>query len=177
MNFFNKIFTDYGLNNNTAIKYLSIVALSIVILLICLLAYGIGKMITSKIIPRYIKRSKNKFDDILLSNKFYSRLSHALPIIIVYLVEPYMGIQRNSREDSSCLLNYSSGLLLVSLLDSIDELYKMYEISKTKPITAILQVVKSNSIYCDWNYIYLNLMGENPLALLGGLGALSAVFH
>ena len=26
--FFNKIFTDYGLNNNTAIKYLSIVALA-----------------------------------------------------------------------------------------------------------------------------------------------------
>ena len=66
-------------------------------------------MITSKIIPRYIKRSKNKFDDILLSNKFYSRLSHALPIIIVYLVEPLYGEYSETVEDSSCLLNYSSG--------------------------------------------------------------------
>ena len=53
----------------------------------------------------------------------------------------------------------------------------MYEISKTKPITAILQVVKV-IVYIVTGIIFVaNLMGENPLALLGGLGALSAVFH
>ncbi|HHX54805.1 MAG TPA: mechanosensitive ion channel [Clostridiales bacterium] len=177
MNFFNKIFTYYGLNNNTAIKYLSIIALSIVVLLICLLAYGIGKMITNKIIPRYIKKSKNKFDDILLSNKFYSRLSHVLPIIIVYLVEPLYGEYSETVEKiAHAYLIIVVVLLLVSLLDSVDELYKAYEISKTKPITAILQVVKVIVYIVTGIILVANLMGENPLALLGGLGALSAVF-
>ena len=177
MNFFNKIFTDYGMGSNSAIKYLSLIAFTIVVLLICLLANWIGKMITNKVIPRYIKKSKNKFDDILLSNKFYSRASHVLPIAIVYLVEPLYGEYSAIVEKiAHTYLIIVVILLLVSLLDSLDELYKAYEISKTKPITAILQVVKV-IVYIVAGIIFVaNLMGENPLALLGGLGALSAVF-
>lgn len=177
MSFFNKIFTNYGISNNTAVKYLSLIALTIVVLLICLVTNWIGKRIAKKVLPRYIKRSKARFDDILLNNKFYERLSHILPIITIYLVEPLYGEYSNIVEKiANSYLIIVVVLLVVSILDSVDELYKTYEISKTKPITAVLQVVKVIIYIITGIILVANLMGENPLALLGGLGALSAVF-
>lgn len=176
MAFLNEIFTNLGVNN-IAINYFSLITLTILLLFICLIANGIGKMVAKKVLPKYIKKSRTKFDDILLHNKFYERLSHILPIVIIYLVQPLYGNYDNIVERiAHTYLIIVVLLLVVSVLDSVDELYKEYEISKTKPITAILQVVKV-IVYIIAIIIFVaNLMGENPLALLGGLGALSAVF-
>lgn len=176
MDILNGLMNNY-IENNTIVKYLSLFALSIIVLLVCLIAYYIAKKIVSIVIKKYVVQSKSRLDDILYEKKFYERMAHTVPIIVLYLVQPAFN-------EYSSLVDKIAGtyliiiiiLLVDSALNSVDDLYKQYEISKTRPITAVLQVVKVVVYILGVFLILANLMGESPIALLGGMGALSAVF-
>lgn len=163
--------------NNTIMKYLSLILLTIIILLVCLVAHYVTKEIVKRIIHKYIKKSKSQFDDILYDNGFYEKLAHLVPIIIIYIAEPLFNEYAHIvRKIAGTYLIIALVLALVSLLDSVDALYKQFEISKTRPITAVLQVAKI-IVYIIAGILFVaTIMGENPLTLLGGIGALSAVF-
>ncbi len=159
------------------IKYLSLLLLAAIIILICLVAFYISRKIVRFVLPKYIKKSKGGFDDILLENKFYERLAHLVPIIILNIAKPLFNDYSEVIDKFvSTYLIIILVLLAISALDSVDTLYKQYEISKTRPITGILQIVKVVIYIVTAILLIANLMGESPLALLGGIGALSAVF-
>src|SRR5690625_4416117 len=61
------------------------------------------------------------------------------------------------------------------LLSVINDVYQTYEVSKEKPIKGYIQVVKIIVIVIGIILVIANLMGESPIILLSGLGALSAV--
>lgn len=62
-----------------------------------------------------------------------------------------------------------------ALLDAIDAIYRTYEVSKMRPIRGYIQVAKIILYIIGAIVVISNLMGQNPLILLSGLGALSAV--
>lgn len=62
-----------------------------------------------------------------------------------------------------------------ALLDAIDAIYRTYEVSKIRPIRGYIQVAKIILYIIAAIVVISNLMGQNPLILLSGLGALSAV--
>jgi miniconductance mechanosensitive channel len=66
-------------------------------------------------------------------------------------------------------------LIIDSLLNAADDIYRTFDISKTRPIKGILQVIKIVAFVVGGIVIISSLIGQNPLILLGGLGALSAV--
>lgn len=166
-----------NVTNATAVKYLSLIGLIVLLLLLCFVAYYIAKKFVKFIIPKYIKKWKSRLGDILYEKGFYNKLAHILPIIIVYMAEPLFN-------EYSYIVEKVAGAYLaivfvqitVAALDSIDESYKQYEISKTRPITAALQVIKIVVYIIAIILFVAILIGENPLTLIGGLGALSAVF-
>ena len=66
-------------------------------------------------------------------------------------------------------------MFIQSLLYALNDIYQTFEISKVKPIKGYIQVV--NIIIMTFGFILVisNLIGESPLILLSGIGALSAV--
>ena len=51
--------------NYTMIKYISLIALSIIVILLCKLFFHLSKKIGKYILPKYIKKSKSKLITIL----------------------------------------------------------------------------------------------------------------
>ena len=164
--------------NYTMIKYISLIALSIIVILLCKLFFYLSKKIGKYILPKYIKKSKSKLITILFEHGFHDKLAHIVPVIILYLVAPLFNeygefiIKAAAIYFIIALVN-----ILTSLLDSINELYKQFEISKTRPITPILQIVKVVLFIIAGILLIATFIGEKkPFTLLGGIGALSAVF-
>ncbi len=65
--------------------------------------------------------------------------------------------------------------ILLALLDAADDIYQTYEVSKTRPIKGFLQVIKIVAIIVTGIMTAAYLMGQSPVLLLGGLGAMTAV--
>lgn len=176
MSYFYELFKDYGINHNF-VGYVSLLALTLIMIASCVVSYYVAKMIVLKIITGYVKRSKHKYDDILLEKKFFQRGTHIVPIIIIYLFAPlFAEYDKVIGKAASTYLIIISFLLMISVLNTIDDIYQTFEISKTKPIKGLLQIVQVIIYIIAAIAIIANLLGEKPMALLGGIGALSAVF-
>jgi miniconductance mechanosensitive channel len=114
----------------------------------------------------------------MLENKVFSRIVDLLPGIIVYLFAPAFEsmVKLLIRRGCAVYMCIVSLFVIGALLNSIDQIYRNYPISKVRPIKGFLQVVKI-VFYIIIGIILIGiLMDQNPLLLIGGVGALAAVF-
>lgn len=164
-------------DNQTILKYFSLIILSIIVVLVCLLAFHISKKLVKRILPRYINQSISKFSSILYEHGFQEKLAHVIPVIIIYLSQPLFNEYSDFiKKVADTYFVIVFVIIAIALLDSINELYKQFEISKTRPITPILQIVKV-LLFIVAGIVFVGIIiRQNPLTLLGGIGALSAVF-
>jgi miniconductance mechanosensitive channel len=66
-------------------------------------------------------------------------------------------------------------LVLNSFMNAVNDIYLTYDISKVRPIKGYIQVAKIILFFVGAILMIATLIGQNPVVLLGGLGALSAV--
>lgn len=66
-------------------------------------------------------------------------------------------------------------VVINALLNAFDIIYRTFPVSKVRPIKGYIQVVKIILFIVGGITIISNLIGQNPLIILSGLGALSAV--
>ncbi|PKM63356.1 MAG: mechanosensitive ion channel protein MscS [Firmicutes bacterium HGW-Firmicutes-21] len=122
------------------------------------------------------KKTKHKWDDILLKNKLFHRISWiAIPIVINIFegsLPNHNAVLEKSADISSVLIFI---LIIGSIINSADEIYRGYEISKVRPIKGMLQVAKVVLLIIGAIILIALLIGESPLVLLGGVGAMTAV--
>jgi miniconductance mechanosensitive channel len=150
----------------------------IVVLIIGLsiLANYITKVIVRRIVTKIIRNNRFKWDDALLERRVFQKLSHMVPVLIIYyfstLFPTYQAIIVKGAIGYCIVVGIA---FLNACLNAIDDIYRSYEISKVKPIKGYIQVVKIFIFLIGGIVILANLIGQNPLILLSGLGALSAV--
>jgi miniconductance mechanosensitive channel len=157
--------------------YLSYVVLTLGILLICIIINLIVKKIVLKIIEKIILHNKYQWDNILLEKKVFTRLANILPGIILYIFAPlYLEGTIILRRTAIVYILIIITLVVNSLLDAIEAIYRTFPISKIRPIKGLLQVVKIVFYIIFGIIIVGTLMDQNPLLLLGGIGAAAAVF-
>ncbi|HKM32844.1 MAG TPA: mechanosensitive ion channel domain-containing protein [Oscillospiraceae bacterium] len=159
--------------NETAVAVFMLIGVAI----LCILGFLIVRKIVLAIAKRIIKRSKKRgFADIMLKHRALNRLCHLVPPIILSLC-------------SSLFPSFSSWfyrfigayvvivvmLIVDSLIDCVDDIYRSYEISKTRPIKSLLQVIKIVVYVIGGIILIASLVGQSPLVLLGGIGAMTAV--
>ena len=157
--------------------YLSYGILILIIILSCVMVHIITKNIILKLLAKLIYRNKYQWDNILLERKVFSRMANVLPGIIVYLFAPAFTLF-SSYIRRGCAIYISVVVLFImsALLNAIDDIYRSYPISKVRPIKGLLQVVKI-IFYIVVGIIVLGItLDQNPLLMLGGIGALAAVF-
>ena len=155
------------------------------IAIVTLLALGVGiyflaKFLIKKTIYIIIQRTPSKYDDLLIKNKVFLRICLLIPAILVkyyaddvlpgfpdavYIITKLAKIYE--------IIVYTS--ILIALVNTAQELYNSFEMSKIKPIQGLVQVIKGILYAVCVLLITAFLLGKSVSTIVIGLGTLSAV--
>lgn len=175
MDIIKTLLTDNNVKEDLAV-YLAYGILIALIIILCIIANFITKKVVLKIITRIIRNNKFTWDDILLERKVFHKLSHIVPAIIIFSFA-------SSFPDYEVLIGRAAFvymfvviiLVINAFLTALNDIYNTFEVSKVRPIKGYIQVVKIALFIFGGIILISTLIGQNPLILISGLGALSAV--
>jgi miniconductance mechanosensitive channel len=153
---------------------------SIILLVVCLLANFVTRKFIIQGIQKFIENSKNDWDDVLLKNEVFNSLSTLVPLIFIH----YLSIPILSDFPSliplvhitvkvSLVLVIAS--VLVKALKSLEEVSTRIPSFKDKPIMSYVQLANIMIYVVAAILVFATILDKDPLALLGALGALTAV--
>jgi len=175
MKYIRDLFLDYGANPSLAL-YLSNITMVLLIILLCAAANFTTRKIILRLIVLFITRNKFKWDDMLLDRKVFQRLSHIVPAIIIYTSAPVFPSYQHLLEKGAFVYLFIAAVsVLNAFLNAVNDIYQTYEVSRIRPIRGYIQVAKIILYILGAIVLISTLIGQNPLILLSGLGALSAV--
>lgn len=146
------------------------------VLLVSYIAFVITRKIIYQVVHRLIKKTNTDIDDILLSDKLLYSISYIVPLIIIDALSNLFGTASGFIDVATDVLTVI--VIMVSInyfIDSMTLILEKVPKFKDRPIKSYFQVVKI--ILFIWGVILLIgiLTGQSPWALLGGLGAMTAV--
>ncbi|GIQ70790.1 mechanosensitive ion channel family protein [Xylanibacillus composti] len=171
-------FTNLDLHADMA-AFLSYAIATLLIVLLSFVANLIVKKIILRMIALYITRNRFQWDNKLLERQVFQKLSHIVPAIIIYYASfIYADYPAASQLIEKGALVYMILMILSALnafMNAVNDIYQTYEVSKEKPIKGYIQVAKIILFFVGAILLVATLIGQNPLILLGGLGAISAV--
>jgi len=150
------------------------------LLLVAWVANFVVKKIMLRVIHKIAKRSKSTWDNDLVENKVFDRLSHVAPALIIYSLAPSFIEGNDVVVAVLTKLSYAYialvGAAVVDALLSFAVLRaKKSPALADKPVNSWVQVVKIIVWLFAVIVIIATLLDKSPWALLGGLGALTAV--
>ena len=155
------------------------------IAIITLLIVGFGiyflvKYLIKKTVHIFIKRSPSKYDDLLVKNKVLTRICLLIPAILVkYYADnvlhdfPEMVFIIIKLAKIYEIIVYTS--ILLALVNTANDLYNSFEMSKIKPIQGLVQVIKGILYAVCVLLITAFLLGKRLETIVIGLGTMSAV--
>lgn len=175
MDFIEKQLLQYGVHEGT-VSVLATWIMVVFVLLLCIISNFVTKKVILKVFSRIVKRTMPKWDDILMERRLLHRLSNIVPILIIYSFAPvFPAYQAWIMKVAVLYFIVIVMIVLNTALNTADDIYRTYEVSKVKPIKGIIQVVKIILGTIGIILIVAELIGQSPMILLSGLGALSAV--
>jgi len=175
MEFIKNLLTDLGIQAAMAV-YLSSAIMIAGIGILSVAANMITKKVVLKIITHYINNSQFLWNKYLLERKVFNKLSHVVPAIIIYYFSYTFPAYQYLIEKGVLLYMIVVVLLILNaVLSAVNDIYTTFEISKSRPIRGYIQVIKIFVFIIGGILLISSLIGESPLILLSGIGALSAV--
>jgi len=169
-------FTGYGVDKSTA-QFLSRAILVLFIGLLSVVAKFITEKVVLRVLSHLIYNNKFKWDKVMLEHKVFHKLSQIVPAIIIYSSATLF-----SDPISIVIERFASAYIVLvgisfvdALFNSMDDIYRTYEVSKNKPIKGYLQLGKIIVYILGGIVIIATIVGQSPLLLLSGIGALTAV--
>ncbi|NCA83961.1 MAG: mechanosensitive ion channel [Clostridia bacterium] len=152
----------------------------IAILLLSYLLFVITRKILLTIVTRIVMRTQSHWDDALMEHRVFARAAYLVLAYVLYKLIPYA---LDDYPDLSSFLLLALRiyslvvvmLVLTALLDAILSIYTTYGVSRSKPIKGYIQLGKILIYIFITIWVISVLIGQNPLILIGGLGAFSAI--
>ncbi|MGK0374909.1 MAG: miniconductance mechanosensitive channel [Arenicella sp.] len=148
--------------------------------LIAIVSFFIVKYVLIRAINSLISKSKSDLDDILIKHKVFSRIAHLVPTYLIYTLTsealasyPWLSNIINSTAAIAMVLIVA--LIIDALINSLLEIYHSFSISRRVPIKSFAQVAKLITYFIALIVIASLVIGESPLNLFAGLGAMTAV--
>jgi miniconductance mechanosensitive channel len=168
-----------GIGNSDAVIIADFTLFAIVILL-SIITYFIAKKVLLSTIHQLTKKSKTNWDDRLTERRFFRILSYLVPAFIIYtfapvVLEPYEQFVAGVRVVLSVYMIAVVIMVVNAFLNAVTDIYEDFTIARHKPIKGYVQVAKIIVYIIGFITIIANLFGQNPLGIIGGLGAFSAV--
>lgn len=152
-----------------------------VIIILALIADFIAKRVFLVSMARIAKRTTTQWDDVLVEKKFFHRLAHFAPAIVVYLTigvalydySPKVTVFIQAL--TKIYMVIAALLVINSFLDTLNAIYQELPFAKSRPIKGYLQVVKI-IIYVFAAIVVIGIIiNKNPSSILVGLGASTAI--
>ena len=152
----------------------------LVIIFFSWIANWIAKQGILVVLAKAIKRSSSKWDDIFFEKKVFSRMSHLLPVVVIFwfgraLMSEYPGLIDAIYLITNIYIIIVVMLVVYAVINSVGAIYENFDISKSKPIKGFLQILKILISFVVAILILSLVLGRSPLYFLTGLGAASAV--
>jgi miniconductance mechanosensitive channel len=145
-----------------------------------IIIYYILKFSINHFLKQMDLRSKSKWNDYLYINKVFTRLAMVVPALVIKL---FLGAVISDYPSAihfivvilelytACIMM----LVAVSFLNAVYHIYGDYEFADSKPIKGYVQIGKIIVFLVGGIIIISMMIGQSPLNLLAGLGAMSAV--
>ncbi len=152
----------------------------LLIVTICFVVYWITKTIILNRVHRFAAKTETKWDDLLIKEHFFKRLSGILPIaIIIYTVssilENYKAIIPYLNSILETLLAIAFMRLIISFINALQNYLGTKEKYKDKPLQSYTQLTKI-VIYIFFGIIIFSVLtGKTPMFFLTAMGAMSAI--
>ena len=156
----------------------TIATLSLILVSICL--YFLVKYILKKTIYTIVQRSTNKYDDLLIKNKFIGRVCLLVPALLIAYLLP--SVLPDYPDTAAALLKvvriaeiFIVTMIISSLISTLEDIYNTQEMSKLKPITSLVQVIKIVLYIIAVLVCIAYLLDTKISTILISLGTISAV--
>jgi miniconductance mechanosensitive channel len=150
--------------------------LALTVLLLAVIANWIAKRVLLTALQRFVRRTRTNWDDILHEKRFFGRLSHIAPALVVYssatLFPPYSEFITNVAVAYMGLVGL---LALDAFLNAVVSVYRQFEVSRSRPIRGYVQALKAFIFVVGGIAIIGTLIDESPWKLISGIGALTAI--
>ena len=138
------------------------------------------KKLALKAIKRFADKTKSSWDNYLISNNFFTRLSHVAPAMVFYAFKSLVfagypaGIEAMKIGVHLYLLLI--GLFVINaFLNAVYDIYRTFDLSNKIPIKGFLQVVKIVLVIIAVISILAIILKKDPSKLIAGMGAMTAV--
>lgn len=175
IDFISNLLLSYKVDESVTL-HLSYAIAVVFIIFLCALTDFIVKRVILKILRIYIGKSKSKWDDVFLEKKVFERIAHIPPVLIIHAFAPVFPVYEEwIRRIAFSLIAFIVTMVLFKVVDSADEIYKKYEVSKQRPIKGYLQVIKIFLSITVAIVIISTLIDRSPWVLLSGFGAATAI--
>ncbi len=152
----------------------------ITVLVLSAIANFVAKRYIVTTLTYVISRSKTKWDDAILRQKTLNRLAHLAPALIIFLLTPValegfdltITLILNAAQIYMIIILM---LVLDSLLNTLEDVYRSFRAAKEIPIKGFIQVLKLVLYFFTAVLVISILLDKTPIYLLSGIGALTAV--
>lgn len=168
---------------NLYIKDENLIATTIhlaIIILICFVIYWVTKKIVLNQVHKIADRTRTKWDDMLVHEGFFKKLSVLVPILIILysitdVLERYPSIAPVIYSIVEVCLAIAIAGLIISFLNAFHRVLETKERFKDKPLQSYTQLAKI-IIYLFFGVIIFSLLtGKTPMFFLTAMGAMSAI--
>lgn len=150
-----------------------------VLLVLAFIANYVAKRFILKLVEHFASKSSTKWDDVLVKRKFFRRLSHFAPALIIYLMSSVFFENDTAilvtRRIAEIYMLFVAIITIDAFLSSVVDIYHSYGTSRKVPVRIIVQVAKI-LLYAVVGIVILStVIGKSPAFFIGGLGAMAAV--
>lgn len=174
-----KFFQQVGTSEQVA-QVLSLGGMTIFVLLITIAATWIVRNGLFKTIVHIIQYNRYQWDDALVSNKFFTRVSWFVPIVILYLTKDLLLPAEVAaavfiNRLLLCCFVIVAAQCIISLLNSINDIYHEIRKAGGTPIRGYIDATKIITYVLGAIFILAILTNRSPWGLISILGGLTAV--
>ncbi|GAB6395117.1 MAG: mechanosensitive ion channel [Bacteroidales bacterium] len=176
----NGLLVHWGLVEATANLFDNLVVLALIILFAFIADY-ILRVIVVGVFKHAAERTKNTWDDLIVSRKIIHKLLHIAPAFLIYILLPLAF----PKEDSQTLdllrrlcVIYITAIILRFIhasLNLVGEAFDQKESLKNKPIKGFIQILQIASVSVGVIVVIAVLINKSPVTLFAGLGASAAI--
>ena len=171
-NFLLKIINSF-VNGNPYVYWLIISAL---IFVSCLVSYLVVRFLIIRFIHAALRKTKNKWDDVLIKRKVFIPLALLAPAIIFnYIARLVPGFPQPLLKLVYPFVVIDIAFVIDRLLSAALDIYNMHPISLRWPVKGYVQIVKLVLFLSVGIIVICYFLGISPVGFLSGIGAMTAL--
>ncbi len=149
------------------------------LIFLAFIANYIAKRFLLRVVEHFAARSHTDWDDVLVKRKFFRRLSHFAPALVLYLMSSVFFDDETAisvtKKIAEIYMLFAAIFTIDAFLSSVVDIYHNYDDTGRFPVRIFAQVAKIFFFAVISIIILSILIGKSPAFFIGGLGAMAAV--